>query len=88
MIIADGQARLKEGGVLAGSVLRFNEGLRHVAALGVVPLPELVKATSWNQAQSLGLEGIGKIEPGFCADIVILNEDFSVWKTLVDGQQR
>lgn len=88
VIIADGQARLKEGGVLAGSVLRFNEGLRHVAALGVVPLPELVKATSWNQAQSLGLEGIGKIEPGFCADIVILNEDFSVWKTLVDGQQR
>ncbi|MCP5535900.1 MAG: N-acetylglucosamine-6-phosphate deacetylase [Akkermansiaceae bacterium] len=88
VIVKDGQARLKEGGALAGSVLLYNEGLRNVAELTGMPLHQLIKATSWNQAESLGLEGVGKLEPGFCADIAILDKDFSVWKTLVDGEVR
>jgi N-acetylglucosamine-6-phosphate deacetylase len=88
VIIDGGQARLKDSGALAGSVLRFNEGLRNVSDWTGLPLSQLVKATSWNQAQSLGLAGLGKIEPGYCADIVILNEDFSVWRTMVDGEER
>jgi N-acetylglucosamine-6-phosphate deacetylase len=88
VIIDGGQARLKGSGALAGSVLRFNEGLRNVSDWTGLPLSQLVKATSWNQAQSLGLAGLGKIEPGYCADIVILNEDFSVWRTMVDGEER
>jgi len=85
VVVADGQARLKEGGALAGSILLYNDGLKIVANLTDLPLHQLVKATSWNQAQSLGLDDIGKIEPGFCADLAILDKDFSVWKTLVDG---
>lgn len=85
VIVKDGQARLKEGGALAGSVLLYNDGVRLVAELTGMPLHQLVKATSWNQAQSLGLDGVGKIEPGFCADLVILDKDFKVHKTLVDG---
>jgi len=88
VIVRGGQARLKEGGSLAGSVLRYNEGLRNIAELTRMPLSQLVKATSWNQAQSLGLMGVGKLEPGFCADMAILNKNFSVWKTLVDGEER
>ena len=88
VIIDGGQARLKDSGALAGSVLRFNEGLRNVSDWTGLPLSQLVKATSWNQAQSLGLAGLGRIEPGYCADIVILNKDFSVWRTMVDGEER
>jgi N-acetylglucosamine-6-phosphate deacetylase len=88
VIVDGGQARLKDSNALAGSVLLFNEGLRNVFEWTGLPLSELVKTTSWNQAQSLGLEGLGKIEPGYCADITMLNEDFSVWKTLVDGEER
>ena len=88
VIVEGGQARLKDSNALAGSVLLFNEGLRNVFEWTGLPLSELVKATSWNQAQSLGLEGLGKIEAGYCADITMLNEDFSVWKTLVDGKER
>lgn len=88
VVVRDGKAVLKEGGALAGSALLFNEGLRNVVDLIDLPLHQIVKATSWNQAQSLGLEGFGKIEPGFHADLVILNADFSVWKTFVAGEVR
>tara|TARA_B110000285_G_scaffold1176_3_gene1240 strand:- start:699 stop:1838 length:1140 start_codon:yes stop_codon:yes gene_type:complete len=88
VIVDGGQARLKDSDALAGSVLLFNEGLRNVFEWTGLPLSELVKATSWNQAQSLGWEGLGKIEAGYCADMTMLNEDFSVWKTLVDGDER
>lgn len=88
VLVKDGKAVLKEGGALAGSALLYNEGVRNVVEITGLPLHQLVKATSWNQAQSLGLEGFGKIEPGFTADIAILNDDFSVWKTLVGGEVR
>jgi dihydroorotase-like cyclic amidohydrolase len=35
-------------------------------------LHQIVKATSWSQARSLGLDGFGKLEPGFHADLVTL----------------
>ena len=44
--------------------------------------------TAVNQARSLGLEDLGKLEPGYFADIVLLDSDFGVWKTLVNGQVR
>ena len=37
---------------------------------------------------SLGLEKLGRLEPGYFADIVILNDDFKVKKTFVNGELR
>ncbi|MGB0991142.1 MAG: N-acetylglucosamine-6-phosphate deacetylase [Akkermansiaceae bacterium] len=88
VVVKDNVARLKEGGALAGSTLRYNEGIANVSRLTELPLHQIIKATSWNQAQSLGLNGIGKLEAGFCADIAILDKEFNVWKTLVDGEVR
>lgn len=86
VIVKNGIARLKEGGALAGSTLRYNEGVKNVFEITGQPLHQIVKTTSWNQAQSLGLPHFGKLEPGFFADIVLLNKDFSVWKTWVGGK--
>lgn len=88
VVVKGGRAVLKVGGALAGSALRYNEGVGNAAAITGLPLHQLVKATSWNQAQSLGLAGLGKLEPGFFADLVILNEDFSVWQTWIGGVVR
>lgn len=88
VVVEHGTARLKEGGSLAGSALRFNHGLRHAADATGLPLDQLVKATSWNQARSLGLEGFGKLEPGYHADLVFLEDDYEVWKTMVGGEFR
>jgi len=84
-LVENGRAILKEGGALAGSALLYNEGLRNVARLTGLPLDQLVKATSWNQAQSLGLRNFGKLAPGYHADLVILDNDFQVLQTFVGG---
>ncbi len=88
VLVKDGKAVLKDGGALAGSALLYNEGVRNIVEITGLPLHQIVKATSWNQARSLDIEGFGKLEPGYFADIVILNPDFSVWKTLVGGEVR
>jgi N-acetylglucosamine-6-phosphate deacetylase len=88
VVVENKVARLKHGGALAGSALVFDEGVGIVAGITGLPLHQIVKATSWNQAQSLGLENHGKIEAGFTGDIAILSKDFKSTATFVDGEQR
>ena len=87
IIVMDGVARL-ESGNLAGSTLRYAKGLQNVWKITGKPLCELVKATSWNQAQSLGLTGLGKIAPGYTADLVMLDDNFDTMMTIIDGAVR
>ncbi len=87
IIVKDGVARL-ESGNLAGSTLHYAKGLKNVHEITGKPLSELVKATSWNQAQSLGLQGLGKICPGFAADLVLLDSGYETLKTFIDGELR
>jgi N-acetylglucosamine-6-phosphate deacetylase len=84
-IVRDGCARLASGAV-AGSTLLYYQGLRNVHDITGLPLKELIKTTSWNQARSLGLPKLGKITPGFIADLFIMNSDFSPHKVFVDGK--
>lgn len=66
--------------------LRYNRGLKRIHEITGEPLSALVATTSWNQATSLGLPKIGKVESGFRADLVILEENFEVSRTLVGGK--
>ena len=88
VIVKDGAARLASNGALAGSTLQICKALQNVYEITGLPLEQLVRTTSWNQACSLGLEKVGRLEPGFCADIVILDDQFKVRKTFVDGELR
>ncbi len=83
-----GCARLVSNGLLAGSTLTFNNALKNVYEVTALPLMELVKTTSWNQARSLGLEHTGKLEQGYRADITILDSRFDVKAVFVDGARR
>ena len=87
IMVKDGVARL-ESGNLAGSALRYAKGLKNVHEITGRPLSELVKATSLNQAESLGLKGLGKVSPGYTADLVLLNADFDTLMTIIDGEVR
>lgn len=85
--VKDGAARLKSNDALAGSTGKYNIMLKNVFEITSRPLTELVKATSYNQAVSLGLTNVGKLEQGHLADIAILNKDFSVKKVFVNGRE-
>ena len=88
VIVKDGAARLASNGALAGSTLQICDALRNVYEITGLPLEQLVRTTSLNQANSLGLEKVGRLVPGYCADIVVLDERFKVKKTFVDGELR
>ncbi len=83
--IRDGVIRLAGRDTLCGSGLRYNIGLKNVLEITGLPLEELVRTTSLNQALALQLDNVGRLEPGYLADIVILDSDFQVKQLLVDG---
>ena len=85
LILKDGAARLASNGALAGSVLVMNKALKNVFEITGLPLAQLVKTTSYNQARSLGLEKLGRIEPGYIADLTALDSEFEVKNVWVDG---
>ncbi len=85
--VKDGQARL-EAGNLAGSTLRYNEGLKNVAEISALPLEQLIATTAANQARSLGLGDRGRLERGLLADIVIFDEAFEIKAVFVGGAQK
>ena len=87
LILKDGAARLASNGALAGSVLVMNKALQNVYELTGLPLSQLVKTTSWNQACSLGLSKLGRIEPGYKADLVALDANFDVTAVWLDGKK-
>lgn len=84
VVVKDGCARLTTGAV-AGSTLRFFNGLKRLVRLTGLPLSEAVRATALNQAESLNLGKRGKLEKGFIADIVLLDEELDVQKTICGG---
>lgn len=85
LVVKQGAARLANGS-LAGSTLKMNDALRDVYELTKLPLAELIATTSLNQAQSLGYEHLGRIAPGYTADIALLRENFEIEETIVAGR--
>ena len=75
VLLKGGEARLVNGGNLAGSTLWMGNGLKNVHEVTGIPLKDLVRTTSWNQAIEQGLgDKLGKIEKGYAADLVIINK--------------
>ena len=90
VLLKNGEARLVEGGNLAGSTLWMGMGLNNVHDVTGIPLKDLVRTTSWNQAIELGWgDTLGKVEKGYTADLVVINP--KTWKpsaVFVDGEQK
>ena len=88
VIVAKGAARLEEGNALAGSVLKINVALKNIVNITGLPLSDALKSSSLNAAHSLNYKNVGRIETGFTADVALLDDDFNVHKTFVDGELR
>lgn len=83
--VADGVARLDEGGSIAGSTLLQDAALRLVTERCGVPLPDAVAALTTVPARAVGAEA-GSLAVGAAADAVLLDADLRVQGVWVDGE--
>ena len=82
--VKDNQARLVSNDSLAGSVLTLDKAFKNIIELGY-SIFDAVKMTSTNAAREFGLN-TGEISEGKDADLVVLNNDYSVDMTFVKGK--
>ena len=87
VIYPDGSAHLTESDSLAGSTLRVNEGLRILVEEAQVPFDVALNSCTINPARLLRIDDHkGKLMNGYDADIVVLNDDYSVEQTYCKGK--
>lgn len=82
--VSEGVARLSDG-TLASSTVTMNEALRHTVDNGL-SLVDAVQMASATPANILRLEGKGTIQSGYDADLVLLDQDFQVQWTMINGR--
>jgi N-acetylglucosamine-6-phosphate deacetylase len=73
-------------GVLAGSVLRFDQAVRNLIAFTGCDLAEASESASATPARLARRDDIGRLAPGNAADIVVLDENLRVVVTVVGGR--
>lgn len=84
--IRDEQVRLPDGR-LAGSVLTMERALGNLVSASGWSLQELWGTSSLNAARAIGESARrGSLEAGKLADLVLLDDDFSVKLTVVEGE--
>ncbi len=84
--VTDGVARLTEGGTIAGSTLTLDAALRQAVEACGLPLETAVSALTRVPAAALGLGAeLGRLDPGYAADAVLLDADLAVARTWIAG---
>jgi len=85
VVVKDGAVRRPDG-VLAGSVVTMLESVRNLHALGA-PLADALAAASSVPARVTG-RGLGRLEPGGPADVLILDDRLELRAVFVGGKER
>ncbi len=86
VVVEDGDAKLASNGVRAGSTLTQAQALRNLMKFTGAPVEEASKANSANPAALFGWADRGHIDEGALADLVLLDEDYEVARTIVGGR--
>ena len=88
VLVKDGAVRLKNSDNLAGSVLTLDVAVKNVFDwFGDIALREIFMMASLNPAKTIGIDDTkGQIGVGKNADIVLIDEQFNVGLTMVEGR--
>ena len=76
---------LENGTTLAGSAITMLDAFQNLTSLGL-SLEQAAEMTSARQAEYLGLQDVGRIQPGARACLVKLDEDLRLQGVWVDGE--
>ena len=86
--VKDGTARLKEGGSLAGSILKLKDAVKNVVDWDIADVFEAIQMASLIPAKSVGIDDVcGKLKVGYEADFIVLNEDLDLKATYLNGKK-
>jgi len=78
----------KIDGNLTGSAVTMNVALRRLAEYAKIPAHEAIRWGSINPATTLGIDReTGSIRVGKLADVVLIDDDFNVRATFLQGRQ-
>ena len=84
--IKNGVCTVNGGKTIAGSMQSMSSGARNLLKLGI-PMNEVSKMASYNPALAVSVEKeIGSIDVGKRADVIIVDADFNVEYTFIDGE--
>lgn len=84
--LQNGEARLKEGGNLAGSTLTLAKAVRNVVDWGIVTSEQAIRMATEVPARSCGLgDRCGSILPGRDADLTVFDGELNLVETYVGG---
>lgn len=84
----DGSAHLTSTKGLAGSTLNVNKGLYVLVEKALVPWQTAINSVTINPARLIGVDNRkGSIQTGKDADLVVLNNDYSVEMTYIMGEK-
>ena len=84
IIVKNGEARLPEGN-LAGSTLTMERAVKNMIEAVHVPVEHVLQMASRIPLESIGITDRGVIGVGKKAEMVLLNGDWSVKRTIVNG---
>lgn len=86
VIVTEDRAVLKDGGSLAGSILKMDEGAQNLLKLDGVSLQEIVKMASMNPAKQIGVfDRKGSITVGKDADLLLVDDQLNLKYTICRG---
>lgn len=85
-VVVDNDVARLEGGALAGSLIMLDQAVRNMVALAGVPLADALWMATATPADTLGLANKGRLQPGYDADVVILDSALQVNRTVIGGQ--
>lgn len=85
--VENGTARLKDGGSLAGSILKLKDGVKNVVDWEIADILEAIQMASLVPAKSVGIDNIcGKLHEGYDADFIVLDYDMNLKATYLNGE--
>lgn len=88
VVVKDGDAKLADADVRAGSTLTQDRALKNLLAFTGRPLEEILPLLSENPAKLIGVwDKKGSVEEGKDADLVLLDEKNEVTDVFVGGQK-
>ncbi|WP_415803430.1 N-acetylglucosamine-6-phosphate deacetylase [Marinicrinis lubricantis] len=87
VVLRDGEARLKNGGSLAGSTLTMDGAVRFMLQHSGLSIVDISRMASLNPACRIGIEHeTGSIASGKIADLVLMDAEYQVRQVWIEGR--